>query len=803
MGTSGTGLLWRARFRERWEHVAPLTVLAALPGWGKSTWMAQCAKHLADTSPELAQQWITSRGTLTALLSNPPTEAVVFVDDVLIGASDPLWADLLRAARQGPDLRLVVSSVDSPDLPHDDLLEVLDERHLRFDDDEIEQFRQLLVTEQAAVDLVPIPAGLMGCPLLVHRQVARTLSRGGQHTWPAPNGLPVHHLNSIWYAQRQSGALDDSVLVGALDNARSLRRFTVGLLADDARHQRLLRQQFARLAALPLVRPDTDDEAHADAFAWIPTMWDLLRAAETPEAHRARLEGALARVTASGRSVGRLYYLLALGQVDEAEVLVAAEYRRCLVYTDEWATELLLEHDHDPTTHPALTLLSSEMRSRRGQSLTRVRRDAEFAVETLREQSSSDPGGELARTSLIAYAAVTAGDRLRALRFLSHLEDLAEITPSARLPDDERVRLVGNLYLIYWAAQQADAHELAMEIATAMATFSRPRDQLYAMEMVSLHTQEDMAGLRSLGHDGAPPSADDESHAIPLVHIEDGNDVAAIDFLRPIMSRKTPATSRSSLDALTLLVRTLTDLPGLRVADVTEVVDRSRALWRHGRPSTFVTFAAVTAYAALGAQDQGRELMASIDVDDPDLFERLTEVLCLQMEGRFDEVRERAASITTPLPRFEMLAGVLTVATYVQLQQKPLAIARLQALWRSCPAPRLLRFAMRFVPEHVASTMASWDTDLPTDLADALRATRGDHRPIQWRPRPRLTPTEREVLFLMRDGKKNREIAEARFVTLDTLRSQIKALYRKLRVSNRGDALVAAAEWRLLEEGEI
>nr|WP_269452096.1 helix-turn-helix transcriptional regulator [Tessaracoccus coleopterorum] len=64
-----------------------------------------------------------------------------------------------------------------------------------------------------------------------------------------------------------------------------------------------------------------------------------------------------------------------------------------------------------------------------------------------------------------------------------------------------------------------------------------------------------------------------------------------------------------------------------------------------------------------------------------------------------------------------------------------------------------------------------------------------------------MTPTEREILTLMRRGLKNSEIAAERFVTLGTLRSQIKPLYRKLGASDRAAALEAAARLRLLGEG--
>jgi DNA-binding NarL/FixJ family response regulator len=55
-----------------------------------------------------------------------------------------------------------------------------------------------------------------------------------------------------------------------------------------------------------------------------------------------------------------------------------------------------------------------------------------------------------------------------------------------------------------------------------------------------------------------------------------------------------------------------------------------------------------------------------------------------------------------------------------------------------------------------------------------------------------LTQREAEVLALLARGRRNQEIAEDLFVSLDTVKSHIKVLYRKLGVRNRAEAVALA-----------
>lgn len=54
-----------------------------------------------------------------------------------------------------------------------------------------------------------------------------------------------------------------------------------------------------------------------------------------------------------------------------------------------------------------------------------------------------------------------------------------------------------------------------------------------------------------------------------------------------------------------------------------------------------------------------------------------------------------------------------------------------------------------------------------------------------------LSEREREVLALLAEGKRNREIADDLFVGTETIKSHLKSIYRKLDVTCRAEAIVA------------
>jgi len=62
-----------------------------------------------------------------------------------------------------------------------------------------------------------------------------------------------------------------------------------------------------------------------------------------------------------------------------------------------------------------------------------------------------------------------------------------------------------------------------------------------------------------------------------------------------------------------------------------------------------------------------------------------------------------------------------------------------------------------------------------------------------------LSPQELRVLRLLVAGRSNREIATAQIVSINTIRTQVQSIYRKLGVNNRVEACEMARQLHLLQ----
>lgn len=80
-----------------------------------------------------------------------------------------------------------------------------------------------------------------------------------------------------------------------------------------------------------------------------------------------------------------------------------------------------------------------------------------------------------------------------------------------------------------------------------------------------------------------------------------------------------------------------------------------------------------------------------------------------------------------------------------------------------------------------------------TGLAQALR------RRSEASERMSLSPRERQVLTLLRDGRSVPEVAATIYVSLSTAKTYVARLYEKLGASNRAQALMTAVELGLFE----
>lgn len=80
----------------------------------------------------------------------------------------------------------------------------------------------------------------------------------------------------------------------------------------------------------------------------------------------------------------------------------------------------------------------------------------------------------------------------------------------------------------------------------------------------------------------------------------------------------------------------------------------------------------------------------------------------------------------------------------------------------------------------------------PSVTDKVFQQLKGANIPGQASPRITLSQRELQILECLVDGKSNQQIAEAAYISLDTVKSHLKSIYQKLGISKRSQAIKAA-----------
>lgn len=789
----------RTRFHDLWDALPSLTVLAALPGWGRTEWMRACRERLRSRGVESI--WLSAADAAAALTATERPAGVVFVDDAVDGRHAPLW-NAIAAAAEGA--RIVVSTIDTPtaDLAPD--LRVLDERDLRFTPDEISELIERNGVPLGTDTRDDLSIHLRGCPALVRRQLERLHVRRGERVWAS---LAFTFERSVLDPLLRPERSDDSTFLGLLRRGTAFRRFSVSLVADRGTASAADDEaQFERLAALPLGSADVCDETGDQDFVWSTAAWRAIDDLVDPAERVRQRERALRRTADAGRVTTGLLTLLELGRVAEADDLVFDQYRRFLLFTDGPTQERLLADGSAIAGHPSLQLLAGELRLRTRGANPQTVRDAARCLEAFAPPASATPFDRFRLQCRRAMAAAYAGRRATAVSHLERIADSLDAThgsPLRRDADTHRAvadRVAADLFLAFWAAVQTDRHDLALAFVRVMREYGDPSDAVTRIDRLTAMTEDDFAGLRSLAADGARPAPLEFSHAAALVLIEEGDDREALERTHPLAARVRPAPTRSAADALLLLSRALVAPEHLDRSLIEATVSLSADFWDDGRPSTFIAFAAVVGYLAVGRIDDARALIAG--AREQDWFLRTAAALIALADGRESEATrtlERAPD--TGIPRLDVVSGVVTAAALARSGLRAAAAARLDAVWHAQPSPRLLRFALRFLRADAFSALrTAADQSRTPGIAEVIAASADDRRPPGGPLVPTVSPVEREILALQRRGVGNADIAAIRGVSHNTIRTQIRLLYRKLGVTSRAEAVAVAERLSLLDD---
>lgn len=807
-------LVHRSRFEALWLRLPRILVLAALPGWGKRTFMLQCADCLQQ-QPATRIVWTTGAADLGQDADEARSadgEVLLCVDARYVSAS--FWEELRSVLRSRPWAKAVVACYDSPPLPADSAAVAsgptedstidrdglswltLHEADLAFDEAELWGIATLLGESGAVIDNLT-RGRERGYPALTGLHIERVLARGREGAWVQT----VPSIEAEVFALINAGAVGNAVqhsgIGQVIRDIRELPAFSAELIRDAAGGLREAEVVLSRLAAVPLFEVDADETGRRQCL-WTAAAWEWLRSTERPDQTRVRLQRGLARYREAGLLVPQLRLLLELGELNEAERLVADRYRQILLLCDSRTAAVLREEPQiGPIRLPMLTMLRNQFVVRRTGLAPALRLENSEVVARLRQSRSVGLYSEVARSSRIAYAATYAGNRSIASRYLGHLMELLDSVNGSGPKEADRLVLLDSCFLGYWAALQIDRLDDALQLAEAMQRWGNELDPLHLVEAQCIEAVQDVAGLRSLAPDGSAPPSDPFNEARAQLDIEDGADGMALRAVERLVAAV--GAQQSATDALTVLILAIAGGNARAVRLARAAMRDSVEHWDDGVPSTYLTWAAITALSVTGAKSEAKDWLARID-GAQDMFAALARMTFALWDGTPQRALEvlQATDGGEP-PRLVVCAKVLAVAAHAELGDVHRARLSLEQAWRHSPAPRLFRFALRLIPRSVFEKLHGLSSDMHESVSEILEAAASDRRAVSWSTRPRITPSEREILQMLARGMSNAAIADARFITLGTLRTHLKSLYKKLAVSSRSEAVMIAGRLDLLE----
>ncbi|WP_025133119.1 helix-turn-helix transcriptional regulator [Leucobacter sp. PH1c] len=190
------------------------------------------------------------------------------------------------------------------------------------------------------------------------------------------------------------------------------------------------------------------------------------------------------------------------------------------------------------------------------------------------------------------------------------------------------------------------------------------------------------------------------------------------------------------------------------------------------------------------ARDNAHEAERLISTADPELPRtQLGEALVSLKVGQPRRALQqllRMPEMEAGLRRVAVLRHALLAATHLRLEQRTECEAVLVRAMR-LPGRFTAEDAEQFVPDvrRIAEgAIPEWPETDPAALSSFARATAGAGR--------HLTERELEVLALLAGGSSREEIAAAQFISMNTLKTQLRSVYRKLGVSQRSAAVLEA-----------
>ncbi|PPF75677.1 helix-turn-helix transcriptional regulator [Pseudoclavibacter sp. Z016] len=808
---------WHTLERDRLSELAlaeqRLTLIVGMPGGGRTTLLRQMQGKLGAAGSTVL--WCHSRAELIRILDELDSGAhtgrpAVMLDDVIVAQDDELWQDIRRFVA-GPDrergVRFLVASLSMPDwassLGFDGV--VLHPSELAFDISELDGL--LALNEPGA------PPGLRmrlldafaGHPLTTRIALQRYGSDANAEGWSVVSGASSAAMTLQELRRFDPAELARVDAVRMMRAVSVLRRFSRGdlhLLAPEIAGD----HWFDQLASSPYGTTEVNRITLDVEFVWHSDTFRRLNADRSPHEARASAAAAVASFPGEQNVMQRLFLALRARSWGEVESIAQRHFRTIYEYAPRETVEEMV---HVPTS-----VLARLLSTRLLVALFKWRRfgATRGVLLSLRESSlattriaPSDPIGLFAQVTRHALATSFGGDRAAARRGLRDAKALlrdGDETLLAALAASPvaRGRFAADCLVLEWAAILSDDLPFALELAALAAeqgeSFNRTdADALRHIEIIGIICGVRQADTEKLSGRSLPGFAE----CFEL--LDNGDEAGALDLARQLRDLPRAVLPQDTASSVRILIEALLGDED-PIAEVDELLGLSAKAWRDGRPSTLLTFAATTFFLTRG-QSARAQLAADYEGAQGDCYISLARSLVELANGRHREAlahAEAALADTRIAPRFASIGRTITALCLLRMGNLAAAANRIATIATQCLDDRNARFALRFATDSDAALMASISDRLPSRIAALLVVAAEDSRPLSaFTVGEELSSAEIEVLRLVGQNWTNAQIAAQRFVSVHTVRAQLRSVFRKLGIGDRRSAVAAAERRGLLD----
>lgn len=823
-------VLDRPRVQELLDRGAPLTVVRAVHGAGKTTAIAAWDRHrggralwirLGARELDAGAASVVVRRELAAVARASGDDSIaapvdgrdagnsiadlfaaappgVLVLDDAGGIADADAQELVRALAAAPHLRLVVATARSTffDGPAAALFidrTIIGPDALMFDDDEVA--RLLEVGGAEARRLRQVTGGL---PVAL-RAVAQSHPSSAPDFTPAAQEMVDHYLR-----------LQFSATEGTSDFLAALSRMSTAAVVDAGAAVALSGDPQARAHLDEAVAQGIATRSGAGSFAFAPVLRTFLQrelersaASELPRLRSTAAHEALRR----GAPLDALRLAVAADDLALAAHVVLVSWYRLLEEHGKAVIDVLgplptgrLKDQPLLAMLMAICSLASRVRRVRGLQLLRVaiaaadsRRGAIPAVERLYIWTAQS-----AALRLIGWHRRAADVAVRALELLTALSD-RDAAPYG----DEIPRVCTQLGLsLHYAGHGRSAKE-AWSYAAALATARRAPSAFHPLALLAgAHALDgDMPEAEyyaALIRDGDWPVAELDGYrgtfyrvAETLLALERGDVDAASAHVRAFDPHRETSEHWTVMASIEAAVRLQAGEPETGLQRLESLVTARGKEGTRAASRRRLSAARIELHLALGAAERAQSVFEqdAAGGDFPSVV--LAARIALVGDRPFEALRllARTESVA-PNARLRAEAAAVTAAA-TALTAGGVAAARPLRVLAAVLDDRRLRSPLTRLPPEALAAVLDRLPSAPSGVASVFPP-----RPI----RPRLSGRERVVLAALHSGDAIPAIADELGVSVNTVKTQLRSLYRKLGVADRAAAIARSHDLGLLDD---